>query len=73
MRLAVIALLLLLGACEGSFFAVSDREGRFIIQGLPPGIYTLAAWHERFGEQTMGVAVGVRESAVVNFTFEDSK
>ena len=25
MRLAVIALLLLLGACEGSFFAVSDR------------------------------------------------
>ena len=35
------------------FFAVTDAEGRFSIPDLPPGEYTLAAWHERFGEQEL--------------------
>jgi len=29
------------------FFAVPDAQGRFIIEGVPPGDYTLVAWHER--------------------------
>ena len=32
------------------FFAVTDNEGRFSIPNLPPGKYTLAAWHEVFGK-----------------------
>lgn len=32
---------------ETPYFAVSDREGRFAISGVPPGRYELVAWHER--------------------------
>lgn len=28
-------------------FAVPDRDGRYRIDGVPPGEYTLVAWHER--------------------------
>jgi plastocyanin len=28
------------------FFAVTDDEGRYAIDGVPPGIYTLSAWFE---------------------------
>jgi hypothetical protein len=31
-------------------FAVSGPDGRFIIDNLPPGTWTLVAWHERLGE-----------------------
>ncbi len=29
------------------FFTVSDRDGDFSIQGIPPGRYTLKTWHEK--------------------------
>ena len=35
-----------LNVMEHPFFAVSDVQGRFEIMGLPPGTYTLEAWHE---------------------------
>ena len=28
------------------YFAVTDKAGSFSITGIPPGTYTLAAWHE---------------------------
>jgi hypothetical protein len=42
------------------FFAVTDASGRFSIEGLPAGKYTLHAWHETFGalEQEMEVKAG---------------
>lgn len=30
------------------YFAVTDEDGRFEISGVPPGKYTLVAWHEGY-------------------------
>jgi hypothetical protein len=51
------------------FFAVSDVAGNFEIKGLPPGEYTIAAVHEKAGEQTQKITVGPGESKQVEFVF----
>ncbi len=51
------------------FFAVSDDKGQFKISGLPPGDYTLEAWHERYGTKTIPVTVKANEAAQAEFTY----
>ena len=51
------------------YFAVSGPDGSFEIRNLPPGEYTIAAVHERFGEQTMKIKVGAKETVKVPFTY----
>ena len=51
------------------FFAVTDKSGKFEIKGLPPGTYTVAAVHERLGEQDQKVTVGAKETKNVDFSF----
>jgi plastocyanin len=51
------------------YFAVSGPDGSFEIRNLPPGEYTIAAVHEKFGEQTMKVKVGPKESVRAPFVF----
>jgi hypothetical protein len=51
------------------YFAVSAADGSFSIKNLPPGEYTLAAVHEKFGEQTMKVKVGPKMDTDARFTF----
>ena len=52
------------------FFSVSGRDGSFQIFGLPPGQYTIVAWHERLGEQTAEISIGVRETKTLDFAFK---
>jgi len=47
------------------FFAVSDADGNFKIEKLPPGTYTLEAWHERLGTKTADVQVAADQTANV--------
>ena len=54
------------------FFAVSDATGSFEIKGLPPGEYTIAAVHEKAGEQTQKITVGPSESKQVEFVYGGS-
>ena len=58
-----------IGVLEHPYFSVTGDEGRFSIVGLPPGQYTIEAWHERYGTQTQSLTVGDGESASVDFTF----
>ncbi|HKR96756.1 MAG TPA: carboxypeptidase-like regulatory domain-containing protein, partial [Candidatus Angelobacter sp.] len=51
------------------YFAVSAANGSFTIKNLPPGDYTLAAVHEKFGEQTMHVKVSPKMDSDARFTF----
>lgn len=39
------------------FHAVSGSSGSFRIPGVPPGNYTLEAWHEKFGTRRIRVQV----------------
>jgi plastocyanin len=51
------------------FFAVTAADGTFQIKDLPPGEHTLAAIHEKFGEQTTKVTVVSKQTAKVEFAF----
>jgi plastocyanin len=53
-----------------SYHGVSQTNGTFSIANLPPGNYTLVAWHEKYGEQEQQVTVGPKESKQVTFTFK---
>jgi plastocyanin len=51
------------------FFAVTGPDGYFAIDGLPAGTYTLAAVHEKMGEQTMKMTVSPQKTSTAEFTF----
>ena len=40
------------------FFAVTDEDGRYAINGVPPGRYTLVAWNESVAPETRAVEIG---------------
>ena len=52
------------------FFAVTAADGRFEIKGLPPGTYTIEAWHETLGTQTQSVTVDGKTPATMTATFK---
>jgi hypothetical protein len=52
------------------FYSVSSMGGTFTIPNLPPGQYTLVAWHEKYGQQEQQITVGAKESKAVNFNFK---
>jgi plastocyanin len=58
------------GVVDHPFYAVSGAGGRFEIKGLPPGTYTIEAWHEKLGAQTQMVTVGAKEAKAISFTFK---
>ena len=51
-------------------YGVSDDSGAFKLDNLPPGNYTLTAWHETYGTQTQTVTVAAGKPATVSFTFK---
>jgi plastocyanin len=59
-----------LGVLEHPFFAVSDEAGRFAIDRLPPGTYTIEFWHERFGTATRQVTVAAQQTQNLTFSYK---
>lgn len=57
---------------EHRFHATTGADGTFKIERVPPGRYTLRAWHERLGaiEQTVEVTAG--QDAPASLTFRDT-
>ena len=64
-----------IGVLKHPFFAVSAEDGTFTIKGVPPGTYTVVAWHEggQTGtEKTMQVTVPASGSAKADFAFGEA-
>ena len=60
------------GVLRHPFFAVSAEDGSFTIKGVPPGKYTVVAWHEGGAngtEKTTEVTVPAKGAATADFTF----
>jgi plastocyanin len=58
------------GVVDNPFFAVTDKDGKFSFKGLPPGTYTIEAWHEKLGTQTATVTIAAKETKDANFSFK---
>jgi plastocyanin len=56
------------GVLDHPFFAVTDADGKFDIKGLPPGTYTIEAWHEKGGTVDQSVTIGPSETKDITFT-----
>ena len=52
-----------------SHFDVSKEDGEFKLPNLPPGKYTITAWHESYGTKTADVTITGNETKDVNFSF----
>jgi len=52
------------------YFQVTEKDGKFDLKNLPPGTYTLVAWHELYGPSEQSVTVGPKETKTVTFTFK---
>jgi plastocyanin len=55
---------------KNSHYAVSGGDGGFTLPNLPPGKYTVTAWHESYGEQTQDVTISGNETKTINFVFK---
>jgi plastocyanin len=56
-------------------FAVTGEDGAFELRDLPPGSYTLEAWHPTLGMRTLDVVIGKGAKAAVTarFSFKRSE
>jgi len=59
-----------IGVLDHPYFAVTGADGSFSLKGLPPGTYTIEAWHEKLGTQTQSVTIGEKESKDIAFSFK---
>ena len=57
---------------DNPFFAVTGPDGTFTIPGLPPGDYSVDAWHEKFGTQNAKAKVDANGTATADFKFKAS-
>ena len=57
---------------KNPFFAVTTKDGKFDLKGLPPGTYTIEAWQEHYGTVDQQVTIGPKESKSVDLSFNAS-
>jgi plastocyanin len=55
---------------DNPFFAVTGSNGSFKLPELPPGQYTVSAWHEVYGEQQQRVTVSAGKPMEIQFNFQ---
>jgi plastocyanin len=51
-------------------YSISGDNGGFSLPDLPPGKYTVTAWHEDYGTQTQDVTITGNETKSIDFSFK---
>ena len=57
------------GVVKHPFFTVTDENGNFEIDKLPPGDYTVATWHELYGEREAQVIIADDRAETVDIEY----
>jgi hypothetical protein len=57
------------GVLAHKFFSVSAKDGTYTIKDLPPGEYTLNAYHETLGQKTQKITVAAKEAKTQDFSY----
>lgn len=52
---------------ENPYFAVTDKDGNYTIEGVPPGKYVVKTWHEKLKEVSQEATVEAGKATTVNF------
>ncbi len=60
------------GVLDHPYYAVTDKDGKFDLKTLPPGTYTIEAWHEKLGTTTQSVTLGPKETKELTFSFKSA-
>ena len=58
-------------AVENPYFGISEKDGSFSIDQVPPGSYKLTAWHPVLGLKEQEVTVAAGGKLDVNFEFSE--
>jgi hypothetical protein len=54
------------------YFAVTGKDGTFSLSNVPPGTYTLTAWHETFGSTQQSITIAPHENKTVMLSFKSA-
>lgn len=57
-------------AAETPYATLTDENGSFSLDEVPPGDYTVKVWHERLGEKELKVKVAAKGEAKADVTYE---
>jgi plastocyanin len=60
-------------ATDHPFFAVTDENGKFKIDKVPPGDYNVEAWHSEYGLKTMKIHVDSNKSVDPKFSYDGTE
>ena len=55
---------------DSPYFAVTGKDGTFALRNVPPGAYTLTAWHEAYGSTEQNITVAPHETKTATLTFK---
>jgi plastocyanin len=54
------------------YYAVTGKDGSFDLPNLPPGTYTIEAWHETLGTSKQQITIGANETKEIHFVFKSA-
>lgn len=62
-----------IGVSKSGLQAITSDNGSFKIENVPPGKYTIEAWHEKYGTKTQEVTVEAGKPAKVTFKYDGTE